>query len=63
MTRRQRDIVACVERGLSYAEIGRELGISPETVRVHVIRIAAANGITQRPLRWLIANAPKLLAA
>ena len=63
LTARQREVVALVRQGFTYAEIGARLGISPETVRVHVADVAAKCGVHRQPLRWLIANADKLSAA
>lgn len=37
---READVARCIGRGWGYARAGRALGIAPETVRVHVHRIA-----------------------
>jgi DNA-binding NarL/FixJ family response regulator len=64
LTPRQRDVVELVAQGLTYGVIGRRLGISPATVRVHVAAVAETNGARNTPpLRWVLANASRLLAA
>lgn len=63
LTDRQKQVVRLVRDGLTYQQIGAELGISAETVRVHVQDVAAKYGILSRPLRWLIVNADRVLAA
>jgi DNA-binding CsgD family transcriptional regulator len=64
LTDRQKQVVALVRDGLTYAEIGRRLGISAETVRVHVFDVAQKGGARSGfALRWVIANADRLLAA
>ena len=40
LTSRERDVLACLREGCSNAEVGRRLGISPNTVRNHVSRIS-----------------------
>ena len=61
LTERQRQVVEAIKGGATYRAAGDQLGISPHTVRAHVIDIAQLNGVTVRPLRWLIANADRLL--
>ncbi len=39
LTRREKDVARLVARGLSNAEIGRELAIKPRTVDAHIQRI------------------------
>lgn len=50
LTRRQREIVACVARGMSNKQIGRQLGISPTTVKTHLHNIFERIGIGGRTL-------------
>lgn len=40
LTARQQQVAQLVGQGRSYAEIGYELGMAPETARVHVKAIA-----------------------
>lgn len=63
MTERQKQVVRLARDGLTYAQIGAKLGISADTVKNHVELIASKSGVTRMPLRWVIANADKLLAA
>lgn len=37
LTERQVEIIGCVARGLDWREIGEELGISPLTVKKHIL--------------------------
>ncbi len=39
LTPRQREVLTLVAQGLSYKEIGTELGLSPHTVRYHMVEI------------------------
>ncbi len=48
LTTRERDVLKRVAQGLTNKEIGRELLISPATVKVHVERIIAKLGVTDR---------------
>lgn len=50
MTERQREIAACVARGLSNKQIGRQLGISPTTVKTHLHNIFERVGVGGRTL-------------
>lgn len=63
MTDRQREVIKLAREGLTYAQIGAKLGISADTVKHHVEVIAGKSGVTKMPLRWVIANADRLLAA
>ena len=57
LTERQREIVACVARGLSNKQIGRQLGISPTTVKTHLHNIFERVGIGGRTLLALRSTA------
>jgi DNA-binding NarL/FixJ family response regulator len=48
LTRRQRQIAACIDRGLSNKEIARELGIQLATVKNHVHGLLAKLGAAGR---------------
>lgn len=48
LTPREREVLACIADGLTNKEIGRALGIGPGTVKVHVERVIAKLGVTDR---------------
>lgn len=48
LTTRQREVVRCIERGLTNEEAARELGISPRTARAHADAIRAKLGVAKR---------------
>jgi DNA-binding CsgD family transcriptional regulator len=48
LTARERDVMRCVENGLSNTEIARELWIQPTTVRKHLENIFAKLGVRSR---------------
>jgi DNA-binding NarL/FixJ family response regulator len=51
LTPRQLEILALIERGLSYRTIGEQLNISPSTVAVHIGNIKQALGELPVPIR------------
>lgn len=49
LSEREREVVRCVGRGMTYVEAGRELYLSPHTVRVYARRAAEkATGVNYR---------------
>lgn len=48
LTRREREVLALVARGLTNQEIGRALGIAENTAAVHVSKILAKLGVSSR---------------
>jgi DNA-binding NarL/FixJ family response regulator len=48
LTPREREVLVCIADGLTNKEIGRALGIGPGTVKVHVERVIAKLGVTDR---------------
>ena len=48
LTRRQYEVLCLMARGLSGTEIARELGISADTVKVHVTAMYARLGVHSR---------------
>jgi len=48
LSRRESEVLALVARGLTNAEIGRELFISETTVKTHLIRIFGKLGVSDR---------------
>jgi DNA-binding CsgD family transcriptional regulator len=54
LTPREKEVLACISRGLRNKEIAIELGISVATVRNHVHAILGTLGFTRswRPSRW-----------
>ena len=48
LTKREREIVSSVCRGLSYKEVARPLGIAPSTVSNHIYRVFEKLGVTSR---------------
>lgn len=48
LTPREAEVLAAVARGLSNAEVGRELFIGEATVKTHLLRIFAKLGVDDR---------------
>lgn len=49
LSEREQEVVRCIGRGLTYVEAGRELYLSPHTVRVYARRAAEkASGVEYR---------------
>ena len=55
LTARERDVLACVARGLSNRAIADELGMAERTARTHVSNILAKLGLTSRTQAALFA--------
>ena len=63
MTPRERDVLALLGRGLSNAEIGRELYLSTATVKDYVSAVLAKLGVTNRVQAAVIARDAGIVAA
>ena len=61
LTVKQREILHSVTRGLTNLDIGKQLGISPESVKDHVIAIYAKLGAANRTEAVAIALKKHLL--
>jgi DNA-binding NarL/FixJ family response regulator len=56
LTRRERDVLACLGHGLSNAEIARQLHLSETTIKGHVSRILIKLSCTNRTRAGLLAQ-------
>jgi DNA-binding NarL/FixJ family response regulator len=61
LTDRERDVLSLVARGLSNAEIGSQLYVSPATVKTHVARILTKLGARDRAQLIVIAYESRLV--
>jgi DNA-binding NarL/FixJ family response regulator len=61
LTDRERDVLAHVAKGLSNAEIGHQLYVSPATVKTHVARILTKLGARDRAQLIVIAYESRLV--
>jgi DNA-binding NarL/FixJ family response regulator len=61
LTERERDVLALVAKGLSNAEIGSQLYVSPATVKTHVARILTKLGARDRAQLIVIAYESRLV--
>jgi DNA-binding NarL/FixJ family response regulator len=61
LTDRERDVLALVAKGLSNAEIGSQLYVSPATVKTHVARILTKLGARDRAQLIVIAYESRLV--
>lgn len=48
LSRRQTEVLACLERGLSNKEIGRTLGLGEGTIKIHMAALFRALGVRNR---------------
>jgi Response regulator containing a CheY-like receiver domain and an HTH DNA-binding domain len=55
LTARERDVLACVARGLSNRAVADALGITERTARTHVSNILAKLGLASRTQAALLA--------
>ncbi|MGQ0718362.1 MAG: response regulator transcription factor [Pseudonocardiales bacterium] len=60
MTSREMDVLGLVAEGMSNAEVGRRLFVSPRTVETHVASLLAKTGATNRAgLRAIACSGPQ----
>jgi DNA-binding NarL/FixJ family response regulator len=58
---RQREVVALIAAGRTYAQVARELGIAKRTVRAHVQDVAEHLPGTDAPVRRVLRYASYML--
>ena len=62
LTRREVEVLACVARGRTNADIGRELFIGEATVKTHLLRTFAKLGVDDRTAAVTVAMERGILA-
>jgi DNA-binding NarL/FixJ family response regulator len=63
LTKRERDVLAAVAQGLPNKQIGRELGLSESTVRVHVSNILTKLQVANRTAAAIVARQHRIVGA
>ena len=63
LTRRQRQVVQLLADGLTCPQVAVKLGVSLSTIRAHVQVISGRLPGNQPPIRRIVANADRILAA
>lgn len=63
LTPRQREVLVLYEQGKTFAQIGRELGISGETAKRHMTDVRGRLGLAGIPGRAFVARVATLTTA